>query len=68
MTLAVVVIVGLQAEEVSYEHIDWDQAGFLVQLGLLHPQDLPIDPTASKRLPEAVGNKRNEGMIEVRFL
>ena len=55
MTLAVVVIVGLQAEEVSYEHIDWDQAGFLVQLGLLHPQDLPIDPTVSKRLLEAVG-------------
>ena len=56
MTLAVVVIVGPQAEEVSYEHIDWDQAGLLVQLGLLHPQDPPIDQTASKRLLEAVGN------------
>jgi hypothetical protein len=56
VTLAVVVIVGPQAKEVSYEHTGWDQAGVLVQLGLLHPQDFPIDPTASKRLLEAVGN------------
>ena len=56
VTMAVVVIVGLQDEKVSYEHIYWDQAGLLVQLGLLNPQGLPIDPTAPKRLLEATGH------------
>ena len=56
VTIAVVVIVGLQDEKVSYEHIYWDQAGLLVQLGLLNPQGLPIDPTAPKRLLEATGH------------
>lgn len=56
VTMAVVVIVGLQDDKVSYEHIYWDQAGLLVQLGLLNPQDLPIDPTAPKRLLEATGH------------
>ena len=56
VTMAVVVIVGLQDEKVSYEHIYWDQAGLLVQLGLLNPQGLPIDPTAPKRLLEAMGH------------
>jgi len=55
VTLAVVVVVGLQDEKVSYEHIYWDQAGLLVQLGLLDPQGLPIDPTAPERLVEATG-------------
>ena len=56
VTIAVVVIVGLQDEKVSYEHIYWDQAGLLVQLGLLNPQGLPIDPTAPKLLLEATGH------------
>ncbi len=50
VTIAVVVIVGLQDEKISYEHIYWDQAGLLTQLGLLNPKGLPIDPTAPKRL------------------
>jgi len=50
VTIAVVVIVGLQDEKVAYEHIYWDQAGLLVQLGLLNPKGLPIDPTAPERL------------------
>lgn len=57
VTIAVVVIVGLEDKKVSYEHIYWDQAGLLVQLGLLNPQDLPIDPTAPQRLLEAVGHE-----------
>ena len=56
VTMAVVVIVGLQDEKVSYEHIYWDQAGLLVQLGLLNPHGLPVDPTAPKRLLEAMGH------------
>ena len=56
VTIAVVVIVGLQDEKVSYEHIYWDQAGLLVQLGLLNPQGLPIDSTAPQRLLEATGH------------
>jgi len=54
-TVAVVVIVGLQHGKVSYEHIYWDQAGLLVQLGLLDDRDLPIDPTSPARLLQMVG-------------
>ena len=55
VTIAVVVIVGLEDEKVSYELNYWDQAGLLVQLGLVNPLGLPIDPTAPQRLLEAVG-------------
>jgi carboxymethylenebutenolidase len=37
-----VVIVGFEAGKVSYEHIHWDQANVLVQLGLLDPKGLPV--------------------------
>lgn len=37
-----VVIVGIENEKVAYEHILWDQASVLVQLGLLDPQGLPV--------------------------
>jgi carboxymethylenebutenolidase len=40
--LAVVVIVGFKDEKISHEHIYWDQASVLVQLGLLNPDGLPI--------------------------
>ena len=56
VTMAVVMIVGLQDEKVSYEHIYWDQAGLLVQLGLLNPQGLPVDLNAPKRLLEVMGH------------
>ena len=52
---AVAMIVGLQHGKVSDEHIDWDQAGLLVQLGLLDGRDLPIDPTSPERLLKMVG-------------
>jgi carboxymethylenebutenolidase len=48
--MALVVIVGFQDEKVAYEHIYWDQAGLLAQLGLLDPAGLPVDPTAARRL------------------
>lgn len=37
-----VVIVGFDDDKVAYEHILWDQASVLVQLGLLDPTGLPI--------------------------
>jgi carboxymethylenebutenolidase len=37
-----VVIVGLEGDKVSYEHIHWDQANLLVQIGLLDPKGLPL--------------------------
>jgi carboxymethylenebutenolidase len=37
-----VVIVGIEGDKVSYEHIMWDQASVLVQIGLLDPTGLPV--------------------------
>jgi len=37
-----VVVGGLQDGLVSYEHIHWDQASVLVQLGVLDPKGLPV--------------------------
>jgi carboxymethylenebutenolidase len=37
-----VVIVGIEGDKVSYEHIMWDQANVLVQIGLLDPAGLPV--------------------------
>lgn len=37
-----VVIVGIEDNKVSYEHILWDQASVLVQIGLLDPTGLPV--------------------------
>jgi carboxymethylenebutenolidase len=39
---AFVVIVGIENGKVSYEHIHWDQANVLVQLGLIDPSGLPV--------------------------
>ena len=37
-----VVIVGIEGGKVTYEHIYWDQATVLVQIGLLDPTGLPV--------------------------
>ena len=39
---AFVVIVGIDGEKVTHEHIHWDQANVLVQIGLLDPIGLPV--------------------------
>ena len=39
---AFVVIVGVKGGKVDYEHIYWDQASVLVQIGLLNPAGLPV--------------------------
>jgi len=45
--MALVVIVGVQVGKAGYEHIYWDQAGLLAQLGLFDPAGLPVDPTTA---------------------
>ncbi len=37
-----VVVMGFEDGKVAYEHIYWDQASVLVQIGLLEPASLPI--------------------------
>ena len=40
--MAVAAIVGFKDGKISHEHIYWDQASVLVQVGLLDPQGLPV--------------------------
>lgn len=47
--MAVAVIVGFKAGKISHEHIYWDQAGVLVQVGLLDPRGLPVVGAESAR-------------------
>jgi carboxymethylenebutenolidase len=47
--LAVVVIVGFKDGKISHEHIYWDQASVLVQIGLLDPTGLPVSGAESAR-------------------
>ena len=42
VSVAFVVIVGVQDDKIAYEHIYWDQATVLVQIGLLDPSGLPV--------------------------
>ena len=42
MEIPLVAIVHFGAEKLAHEHIYWDQASVLVQLGLLSPSNLPI--------------------------
>lgn len=47
--MAVAVVVGFKDGKISHEHIYWDQAGVLVQVGLLNPAGLPVCGAASAR-------------------
>lgn len=40
--LVVAVVVGFKDGKISHEHIYWDQASVLVQVGLLNPAGLPV--------------------------
>jgi carboxymethylenebutenolidase len=42
ISVAFVVVVGVDGGKIDYEHIYWDQATVLVQLGLLDPAGLPV--------------------------
>ena len=49
-----VAIVGFRGDKLYHEHIYWDQASVLVQIGLLDPSGLPVAgaETAKKLLDE----------------
>src|SRR6202790_76105 len=47
--MAVAVIVGFKGGKISHEHIYWDQASVLVQIGLLNPAGLPVSGAESAR-------------------
>jgi carboxymethylenebutenolidase len=47
--MAVAVIVGFQDGRISREHVYWDQASVLVQVGLLNPAELPVTGAESAR-------------------
>jgi len=47
--IAFAVIVGFKDGKISHEHIYWDQASVLVQLGLLNPSGLPVSGAESAR-------------------
>ena len=47
--MAVVVIVGFKNGKISHEHIYWDQASVLAQIGLLNPARLPVSGAESAR-------------------
>jgi carboxymethylenebutenolidase len=44
--MPVCVVVGFDEGKVAYEHIYWDQASLLVQIGLLDPKDFPVTGAA----------------------
>lgn len=45
--VALVAIVGFEGDRLRHEHIYWDQASVLVQLGLLDPNLLPVSGVES---------------------
>ena len=47
--MAVAVIVGFKDGKISHEHIYWDQAGVLVQVGLLDRKGLPVTGAESAK-------------------
>jgi carboxymethylenebutenolidase len=47
--MAVAVVVGFKGGKISHEHIYWDQASVLVQVGLLDPKGLPVTGAESAR-------------------
>ncbi len=47
--MAVAVIVGFEGDRISHEHIYWDQAGVLAQIGLLDAAGLPVTGAESAR-------------------
>jgi carboxymethylenebutenolidase len=50
--VALVVVVRFRDGKLAHEHIYWDQASVLVQLGLLDPKSLPVAGVESARKVE----------------
>ena len=49
LEIAFCVVVGFKDGKIAHEHIYWDQAGVLVQAGLLDPAGLPVSGGESAR-------------------
>lgn len=47
--IPLVAIVRFRDGKLAHEHIYWDQASLLVQLGLLDPSNLPVEGVACAR-------------------
>ena len=47
--VALLVVVRFRDSKVAHEHIYWDQASVLVQIGLLDPKGLPVAGVESAR-------------------
>jgi carboxymethylenebutenolidase len=54
--IAFVVVAGIENLKLTHEHIYWDQASVLVQIGMLDPKGLPIAgvETGQKLLDESL--------------
>jgi carboxymethylenebutenolidase len=55
-----VAIVKFEGDKLAHEHIYWDQASVLVQIGLLDPEGLPVAgaETAHKVLDKSLPSNR----------
>ena len=49
VAMAAVTVAGFKDGKISHQHIYWDQAGILVQVGLLDPKGLPVSGGESAR-------------------
>jgi carboxymethylenebutenolidase len=60
VAIPMVAIVKFEGDKVAHEHIYWDQASVLVQIGLLHPQGLPVagGETAQKVMDQHLPSNR----------
>ena len=47
--LPLVAVVGINGDKITHEHIYWDQATVLVQIGLLDPAGLPVSGAEQAR-------------------
>lgn len=54
--IAFVVIAGIKGRKITHEHIYWDQASVLVQIGLLNPEGLPVVGSQSAEKLVSIAN------------
>ena len=57
--IAMVVVMGFEGDKVAFEHIYWDQASLLVQIGMLDADQVPISGAEqADRLLALAGRRR----------
>lgn len=61
--IAMCVVVGCEDGKVAYEHIYWDQASILVQIGLIAPKALPVAGAEQARRLLDPGKMPANGLI-----